>query len=94
MTREEKLANDIANLVEDHWFNPATVGRILANQPYYTIDRVMEVVAWVIEKQAGRHDDELSKNQPSSEGLWLAKELDKVIDRYKTKYTFENIKLP
>jgi hypothetical protein len=94
MTKEQKLADAIANAVEDHWFNPATVGRILANQPYYTIDRLMEIVAWVIEKQAGRHDDELQKGRDISEGLFLAKELDKVIDKYKTKYQFNNIKLP
>lgn len=94
MTREEKLAQDIANLVEDHWFNPAAVARVLANQPHYTLDRVMELVGWIIEKHGQRYDDQVSKKADISEGLWLAKELDNVINKYKTKYQFNNIKLP
>lgn len=94
MTKEEKLAMEIANMVEDHWFNPAAVARYLANQPHYTLDRVMELVAWVIEKHGQKYDDNVSKNADISEGLWLAKELDNVINKYKTKYQFNNIKLP
>ena len=89
--KETKVGELIANSVEDHYFNPAAVGRYLAAQPYYTADRVMELVLWVIEKNARRHD---SENNQTSEGLWLAAELDKVIDKYKKKYKFENIKLP
>jgi hypothetical protein len=90
-SKEIKVAELIANSVEDHYFNPATVGRYLAEQPYYTSDRVMELVLWVIEKQARRHDSEINQ---SSEGLWLAAELDKVINKYKQKYVFDNIKIP
>ena len=90
-SKEIKVGELIANSVEDHYFNPATVGRYLAEQPYYTTDRVMELVLWVIEKQARRHD---SENNQTSEGLWLAAELDKVVDKYKKKYKFENIHLP
>ena len=53
----------------------------------------MELVAWIIEKQARRQDDAI-KGGVYSEGLWLASELDKVIDKYKAKYKFEHIKLP
>ena len=53
----------------------------------------MEMVAWIIEKQARRYDD-VVKSGVYSEGLWLAAELDKVVDNYKTKYKFEHIKLP
>ena len=92
-TKEVKVGEAIANAVEDHWFNPAAIGRYLSEQPYYTIDRVMEMVAWVIEKQARRHELEAGTGE-SSEGLFLAYELDKVIDSLKKKYILENIKLP
>ncbi len=51
-SKEQKIGELLANSVEDHFFNPAALGRYLAEQPIYTMDRVMEVVAWVIEKQA------------------------------------------
>lgn len=90
-TPERKLGIDIANAVETHWFNPATVGGYLAEQPHYTSDRIMELVLWVIEKQAQRHKAEQNS---TSEGLWLANELDKVIDTYKKNFVFDNLKLP
>jgi hypothetical protein len=93
-TPEQKLADQIANAVEDHYFNPASIGRMLANQPTYTIDRIMELVLWIIEKQAKRHEVELEKNGTTSESLWLAHELDKLIDNYKKEYIFDNIKIP
>ena len=92
-SKEQKVGELISNSVEDHFFNPATVGYYISQQPYYTVDRVMELVAWIIEKQARRYDD-VVKSGVYSEGLWLAKELDKVVDKYKAKYKFENIKLP
>lgn len=92
-SKETKMGELIANSVEDHFFNPAMVGYYLANQPFYTLDRVMELVAWIIEKQARKHE-EYQEQGRTTEGLWLAKELDNVIDKYKAKYKFENIKLP
>ncbi len=49
-TKEHQIGELLANSVEDHFFNPAALGRYLADQPIYTVDRVMEVVAWIIEK--------------------------------------------
>lgn len=92
-TKEGKLAEQIANVTEDHYFNPAAVGRILAEQPFYTTDRIMELVLWIIEKQARRHDIENAGGQ-SSESLWLASELDKYVDKMKKKYVFDNIRIP
>jgi hypothetical protein len=92
-TPEMKLAEQIANAVEDHYFNPATIGRMLADQPIYTTDRIMELVLWIIEKQARRHEVESLKGG-TSESLWLANELDKVIDQYKETYVFDHIKIP
>jgi len=92
-TPEQKLADQIANAVEDHYFNPAVIGRMLANQPIYTTDRIMELVLWIIEKQARRHEVESLKGG-TSESLWLAHQLDTIIDKYKSTYVFDNIKIP
>ena len=92
-TTETKLADQIANATEDHWFNPAVIGRLLANQPIYTLDRIMEMVAQIIRAQEIRHDVEW-QNGRTSEGLFLAKELNKTVKLVAKKYKLENIKLP
>jgi hypothetical protein len=92
-SKEQNVADVIANATEDHWFNPATVARYLSDQPHYTIDRVMELIAWVIEKEARRHEEDW-KHGKSSEGLFLAKELDKKIEELAKQYKWENLKLP
>lgn len=93
MTPEQKLADQIANAVESHWFNPAVIGRMLANQPIYTLDKVMEMVSQIIRTQAQRADEE-SQNGRTSEGLFLAKELNKQIELMQHRYTFNTLKLP
>ena len=40
-SKEIKVGELLANSVEDHWFNPATLAHYLSNQPNWTIDRVM-----------------------------------------------------
>jgi len=90
-TPEVKLSIEIANALEMQFFNPATVGGYLANQPIYTSDRLMELVAWVIEKMAQRNKAE---QNTTSEGLWLAGELDKMMDKFQKEYVFDNLKLP
>jgi hypothetical protein len=92
-TPETKLANQIASATEDHWFNPAVIGRLLANQPIYTLDRIMEMVAQIIRSQEIRHDVEWEQGR-TSEGLFVAKELNKTLKSIKKKYKLENIKLP
>lgn len=93
-TKEEQIGELLANSVEDHFFNPASLGRYLAEQPTYTIDRIMELVAWIIEKQARRYDREVETGGMVSEGLAIAKTLDKVIDKIKAYNNFKNINLP
>jgi hypothetical protein len=92
--KEQQIGELLANSVEDHFFNPAALGRYLAEQPTYTIDRVIEVVAWIIEKQARRYEREIENGGMISEGLAIAYKLDEVIDKIKDKNTFEHIKLP
>ena len=92
--KEQQIGELLANSVEDHFFNPAALGRYLANQPIYTIDRIIEVVAWIIEKQARRYEREVETGGTVSEGLAIAYKLDEVIDKIKDKNTFNNVKLP
>jgi len=54
----------------------------------------MEVVAWVIEKQARRYDREVETGGMVSEGLAIAHKLDMVIDKIKITNDLKNIKLP
>ena len=93
-SKEHQVGELLANSVEDHFFNPAALGRYLAEQPIYTLDRVIEVVAWVIEKQARRYEREYNNGGTVSEGLALAYKLDQVIDKIKLSSDFNNIKLP
>jgi hypothetical protein len=93
MSKEIKVGELLANSVEDHWFNPASLGHYLAQQPLWTIDRVMEVVCWIIEKNARRAEDEAGHGN-YSEGLTLAYNLDQLVDKIKSTDTFRNVKLP
>jgi hypothetical protein len=92
-SKEIKVGELLANSVEDHWFNPATLGHYLSQQPHWTIDRVMEVVCWIIEKNARIYEAKAGK-QEISEGLALAYKLDQIIDKIKEANNFNNIKLP
>ena len=58
-----------------------------------TIDRVMEVVVWIIEKNARRAEVEAG-NGIKSDGLILAYNLDKLVDKIKQSKKLTNIKLP
>jgi hypothetical protein len=89
-TPETKVAEQLINLTESHWFNPATLGRYMADQPLYTIDRVMEMIAQTIHYLNKRYGQE-QINGRTSEGLLLAAKLDKTIKSI--KHT-DNIKLP
>ena len=93
-TKEQQIGELLANSVEDHFFNPAALGRYLAEQPTYTIDRVLEVVAWIIEKQAERYRREVSNNGTVCEGLIIANMLDKMIDKIKVSNDLKHVKLP
>ena len=93
-TKEQQIGELLANSVEDHFFNPAALGRYLAEQPTYTIDRVMEVVAWIVEKQAERYRREVANNGTVCEGLIIANMLDNVIDKIKVSNDLKHVKLP
>jgi len=92
-TPETKVAESLVNLMDDHWFNPTMFGRYLAEQPLYTIDRVMEMIVSVISEQAKMY--EIHKNRgESTEGLMLANELNECIKAYQEDNSLTNLKLP
>jgi hypothetical protein len=99
-TREVKVAEQLVNLTEDHWFNPAILARYLTDQPFYTVDRIMELVAQIIRWESNRHKDELTTDTgiynsgQTSEGLFLANELNKTLNKLIKTYKWENLKLP
>jgi hypothetical protein len=92
-TPELKVAEQLTNLMDDHWFNPTIFGRYLAEQPVYTIDRVMEMVASIISEQAKMYEL-LRLKGTSSEGLLLANELNECIKAYQEVTVISNLKLP
>jgi hypothetical protein len=92
-TPEIKVAESLVNLMDDHWFNPTIFGRYLAEQPLYTIDRVMEMVVSVISEQAKIYDVNLNRGT-STEGLLLANELNECIKAYQESNQLNNLKLP
>jgi hypothetical protein len=98
--QEIKVAEQLVNLTDDHWFNPAILARYLTDQPFYTVDRIMELVTQIIRWQSNRHNDELNTQDgiynsgQTSEGLFLANELNETLNRLIKEYKWENIKLP
>ena len=90
---EIKVAEQLTNLMDDHWFNSTIFGRYLAEQPIYTIDRVMEMVASIISEQAKMYQL-LRLKGTSSEGLLLANELNECIKAYQEVTVISNLKLP
>ena len=92
-TPELKVAEQLTNLMESHYFNPAVLGRRLSDQPYYTLDRVMELVAHIVRNQSVKHKAE-AENGNTTEGLLLANELNIHIQKIQKKYKFKNINLP
>jgi len=89
----DKVADQLVELTENHFFNPAIFGRVLADQPLYTTDRIMEMVAQIISYQAKRYKTEAT-NGKTSEGLFLAKELDRMLKHLTDSYKWQNLKLP
>ena len=92
-TTETKVAEQLANLADDHWFNPAIFGRYLAEQPLHTTDRIVEMVAYIVSEQSKVYEL-LKLKGTSSEGLLLANELNECIKAYQEVNVISNLKLP
>ena len=69
-------------------------GRYLAEQPLYTIDRIMEMVVSVISEQAKMYTLYQNRDNSLSEGLLLANELNECIKAYQESNQLNNLKLP
>lgn len=78
--RETKLADTIASCVEDHFFNPAAVARHLSNQPIYTVDKIMELISYIVKSMDERRIVE-SEQGSTSTGLILAYNLNKMLNK-------------
>jgi hypothetical protein len=92
-TKEQKLADDFANATDDTWFNPAILAHLLSNQPHFTIDRIMEVVAHILKFNSKRYKADFEAGV-TSEGLFLANELNAHLAKLTKTYKWENVKLP
>ena len=92
-SKESKIAELLVNACEDHFFNPAVFGRYLSDQPYYTVDKVMEMIVQVINNLSNRHETEIVDGK-SSEGLLLANELRYAIRAIRETTEINNLKLP
>ncbi len=92
-TPETKLAEAIATATENHYFNSSIIAHTLSDQPHYTIDRIMEMIVKTIRYQAQRHQNDW-ENGRTSEGLFLANELNNYIQEITKKYQFNNLSLP
>jgi hypothetical protein len=92
-TPEIKLAEQIANATDDHYFNSSIIAHYLSDQPYHTIDRIVELIVKTIRYQALRHSNEW-ENGKTSEGLFLANEIHQSIKSITSKYQFNNLSLP
>lgn len=92
-SKEQKLADDLANVVEDHWFNPAVMAHLLSNQPHYTIDRIVEILAYILKFNSKRYKADFEQGV-TSEGLFLSNELNASLSMLSKKYKWENLRLP
>jgi hypothetical protein len=92
-TTETKLAESIVNATDDHWFNPAILAHLLSNQPHFNIDRIMEVVAHLLKFNSKRYKADFEQGV-TSEGLFLANELNAHLRKLTETYTWSNVKLP
>ena len=90
---ELKLAEQIANVADNHFFNPGIIAHYLSEQPHYTIDRITELVVHIIRQQAKRHRLDWADGT-TSEGLFLANELSKAYDLIMSGHNWNNLTLP
>lgn len=79
-TPEQKLAKQMAEALDNHWFNPSLFADILTTDyPIYTQNQVMEVIKYVVRFQAKRMRYEW-ENDTTSDNLLLADALAEIIN--------------
>jgi len=80
--QEEKVAELLAEAVENNWFNPSLCADLIVNHmPLYTQDRLVILMAEVIRQQAIRYETEWEQGY-TSDGLMLSAHLAEVIEMH------------
>ena len=78
---EQKIVEHLAEVVDNHWFNPTLAAQLLIKYPIYTQDRIMELMTEIIKVQSLRYYQELEHEQTSA-GLMMAGHLAEVIQMH------------
>jgi hypothetical protein len=80
--QEEKIAEALAEAVDNNWFNPVLCADLIVNHlPLYTQDRLVILMSEIIRQQATRFDVEWEHGY-TSEGLMLSSHLAEVIEAH------------
>jgi len=80
-SKEEKLAEQMAEYLSDHFFNPAIFANLITTDyPVYTQEKLMELIKWVIKYGQRRFEYEWEAGE-TSEGLMLADALNDTLNQ-------------
>ena len=91
---EQKVAEQLAELMNNHNFNPAVFANLIVNeQPLYTQDKLVELMTHIIEYQDTRFKVEWELDK-TSEGLMLSSHLAEVIKVHKNPVNSQQMVLP
>jgi len=91
---EQKIAEQLAELMNNHNFNPAVFANLIVNeQSLYTQDKLVELMTHIIEYQDTRFKIEWDLNKTSA-GLMLSSHLAEVIAVHKNPISDTQMVLP
>lgn len=80
-SNETKIADKLTDALNDGTFSPAVMANYLVtNNTIYTIDRIMELVRYIIQYNSIRMKTDWELNERTSEGLLLADALNDMIE--------------
>ena len=80
-TQEHKIVEQLAEALDNHWFNPNLAAQIIIKHPIYTQDKLMDLMKEIIKLQASRYQMEWEHDRTSA-GLMLAAHLAEVIEMH------------
>jgi len=79
---EEKIAEQLAEVLDNVWFNPMlTAGYLVNGHSLYTNDQLMKLIIQIIKHQSDRFNVEWAGGR-TSEALMLANHLNDVIEMH------------
>lgn len=80
-SKETNLANQLAEAVDWHYFNPAVCADVIStDMPLYTQAKIMELVKWIIKFESRRFKTEWEKGN-TTEALMLADALNDTLEQ-------------